>query len=293
MRRFAIAILAVLIILLVGSVNAAEGHHTGQPCFTDGPRKCLPLLPSPFMNDLAAREEILWCLNDRALAYPNFQAQVQLTQNVISEKLGVPNRRVDYGTPATSGCWIKHDMVLNHGCSGCGAWVHYLNRPILIEYNEPLSYFDWKTTIGHELGHAILGIHEQYDDDRFLSHIRTYGYWATNGVSRSNPGDPTVLDFGTQGLPGFPSGVWEFQDWDVQTGCGVLDRNAQRLTGCGFVVDPENEWGECADYGACWNNWLRLWVWFRNGQVWVFDPLNYIGPQFDHYHGWWCTEGCP
>ena len=284
-----IASIALAVGLFLG-VGAVEAHHSGQPCYPGGPAKCLPLLPSPFMNSVFAQPEIRWCLNDRSAVYPDFQRQTQLVHNVISAKLGIPNRQVAFGSPSSTGCWIQHNMRLDHPCQGCAAWVHYLNSPILVEYNEPLLYSDWRTTLGHELGHAIAGIHEQYDDARFVSHIRTYGYWATNGTSRSNVGDPTVMDFGSNGLPGFPEGVWEWTGWDVARGCDVLDHQQKRFTGCGFSEPPpppDTEWGVCESVSVgwrCWNNNLQLWVWWRDvPTVWVAEPFS----------PWYCTEGCP
>src|SRR5574341_1713437 len=262
--KLAIALLSAATLFF--GVGTVEAHHTGQPCGPSGPAKCLPLLPSPFMEAVAGQPEIRWCLNDRSAAYPNFRNQTQQVHNVISAKLGIPNREVAFGMPESTGCWIQHNMRLDHPCGQCAAWVHYLNSPILVEYNEPLLYSDWRTTLGHELGHAIAGIHEQYDDAQFRSHIRTYGYWATNGTSPSNQGDPTVMDFGTNGLPGFPQGVWEWQVWDVARACDVNDPDRNDYSGCGAAPPPpppDPEWGVCEPVGIgwrCWNNNIQLWV---------------------------------
>lgn len=282
--KVALASLIVIGALFFGA-GSTEAHHTGQKCGPNGAVKCLPLLPSPFMSSLNTQSEILWCLNDRAAAYPGFASQARTVHNQISASLGIPNRQVSYGTPQSTGCWIKHDFTLNHGCTQCAAWVHYLNTPILIEYNEKLMYSDWRTTLGHELGHGIAGIHEQYDDANFKSHIRTYGYWATNGTSAANPGDPTVMDFGTNGLTGFPEGVWEWQMWDLARACEVNDPQGQRYGGC--MADSSDEWGECENVSSgwrCWSHKLQLWVWLIDRPtVWVAAPFGQ----------WFCTEGCP
>ena len=250
-------LLALLIALaaIVGGSTLASGHHTGVECSPGGSKKCLPLLPTAVQRDMWQTKEIVWCTNDRGARYPGFVAQLHEVHNELAAKIGVPARQVAFGTPATTGCRIQHNMILNHGCSECAARTHFANYPILTEYNEALGYTNWRTTIAHELCHDICGGHEQYDDARFLSHLNTYGYWATDGAP-GRVGSPTTLDFGT--------GQSLFTAWDLKITCEVNDRNGQRFTGCGYQEPPPPP--TCGlgptdpSWGGVWNSCIRRWI---------------------------------
>lgn len=270
----------------------ADAHHTGRDC-GGGSQKCLPLLPTAFVRNLWATGEMVYCLDNRAAAYPGFSNQVDEVATHIASTLGISQRRVGFGTPSTTGCWVQLTMPDNHGCSGCAAWIHYANSPALVEFKYQLGYTSWRSTIGHELGH-LFGIHEQYLDDSFQSHILTRGYWASDGAP-GRVGSPTVMDFGTSGIIP-PYGAWAFTAWDARIICEVIDRTGARYTGCGYQEPPPRcesnpcwllgrwrfsdgwscdpspgwcdwfrpdgilEWGECNADRACWNHRAKEWV---------------------------------
>src|SRR3990167_4634804 len=85
-------------------------------------------------------------------------------------------------------------------CGGCAAQIWYANWPVLVEYKYTLGYTDWRSAQGHELGHGLLGLHEQYND--------------SGGQIGCTRRQDTVMDCG--------SSVRYPQDWDVENGCGVI-----------------------------------------------------------------------
>ena len=278
--------------LFIGSITV-ESHHTGRPCGPGGREVCLPLQPTVAVNTLRATGELTWCVNARANSYPNFVSQIHETNNAAKAVTGFGHRQIP-GTFETdalagaAGCQVWHSMPPTHGCSGCAAWVHYANWPVIIEYKWQLGYTDWKTTIGHEMGH-VYGLHEHYDDDKFLSHRGTYGYWAHGYVV--SPGSatdsPTVMDFGT--------GQWALQPYDVKHICQLVDRNGEVFVGCGFNAPPPPPPCVPTNSVPCWTfTHTTRWAWlFENGvscEILSDGGCNWYAPDgqlaFTNFHAW-------
>lgn len=274
---FGAAALAGLFFALAFQV--ARGHHTGVRCGAasgqaDGRSVCLPLMDrSAAVAALRDDLRITYCFDTRARNYPNFVSQARQVADDFEANFGFEMQEIT-GTYQTStaarnvGCQIWNSMPDVHGCSACGAWVHYLNWPVVVEYRWQAGYVFWNSTIVHEWLH-IMGLHEAYDDANFRSHRGTYGYWA-HGMERS-PGTasdaPTVMDFGT--------GVSRLTAWDVAHGCQSIDRQGRIFPGC-IVVDcspvsvgggwsfttpecepPDGNWyfNDLWVFGACDDSW--------------------------------------
>jgi hypothetical protein len=172
----------------------------------------LPNMPTPLVRGIQQGNEVLWCANQNALAYPNFIAQLQDVQDEYTRRVGITFRQVAYGTPATTGCMIQHDLVNPHACTGCSAWIYYASWPAKVEYKLAMGFTDWRTTQGHELGHGLLGLHEQYAD-------------RTQPFSCLPDRTWTVMSCGT--------GVRYPMALDVTRGCALIDPAGQTYAGCG------------------------------------------------------------
>ena len=204
----------------------------------------LPLVPNtPLIQRIIQTQEVLWCVDSRASNWPNFVSQLRDVNDQYFERVGIRHRQVDFTDPS---CQVKHTMPDNHGCSGCAAWVYYANSHVLIEYRYQVAYVDWRTTQGHELGHALLGLHEQYRDSG--NNIACTGkQW-------------TVMDCS--------SGVRYPQQWDVDNGCAAIG-----TTWCGQAPapPPPSEWAACdPSWGGWWNSAIERWV--AQGSS-FFDPV--------------------
>ena len=265
-----------LTVVLYACTQDAEAHHTGVACGGAGGRAlCLPYSDTSYaVRTLQATNELTYCFNQRASYYPNFISQVREVNAQQTGVLGVRWREIggvyqSDSAARSAGCQVWHSMPEVHGCPECGAWVHYLNSPVIVEYRWQASYTDWKTTIAHEQGH-IYGLHEAYDDANFRSFRGTYGYWA-HGLN-STPGTATdartVMDFGQVALLG--SLAWQFSPFDVKYACQNLDRNGQRLPACGYQEPPPPPPPPCGV--PCWNG--SDWD-FQNG--WLFRPVDICG----------------
>lgn len=226
----------------VVTASVAEAHHTGVPCgaasdLPTGDARCLPQMDRSWAVDqLRADLRLTWCMNYRASTYPNLRAQIREVLANHEAALGIDWIEIPgtYETPTAAmnaGCQVQHNMPTVHGCQECGGWIHYLNRPVLIEYNPHRGITLFQTTISHEVIH-LYGVHEHYDDANFRSHRNTYGYWA-HGLTRS-PGTftdaPTTMDFGT--------GVWRMTAYDVKYTCQSIDRQGVIFSGCRPAPPP-------------------------------------------------------
>ena len=177
-----------------------------------------------------------WCVNPMAAAYPGFVAQVHDVQDQYARRVGILHSQVAWGL----GCQVQHNFVVGLQCGGCAAHVFYANWPVVVEYKADLGFVDWRSTTGHEDGHALLGLHEQYDDVAFR--CLTDRTW-------------TVMSCGT--------GVRYPQGFDVLNGCQALN-----TPWCGPPPLPP-----CGE--PCWDG--SLWL-FSTG--WAYEPLtdNWIDP---------------
>lgn len=158
----------------------------------------LPLVPNtPLLRSVIATQSFTWCVDTRAQAYPGFVEQLRDVTHSFEERVGIRNRQVDFADPS---CQVRHTMPSGLQCGGCAAQVWYANWPVLVEYQYALGYLDWRTAQGHELGHALLGLHEQYDD--------------VGGTLRCTGRQDTVMDCA--------SGVRYPTRLDVERGCALL-----------------------------------------------------------------------
>ena len=199
----------------------------------------LPLVPNtPLIQSVSQTREHVWCLDARAASYPNFAAQVSDVNDQYFGRVGISHRQVDF---ADSACQVRHTMPDLHGCgSGCAAWIFYANWPVIVEYKYQLGYTDWRSTVGHELGHGLLGLHEQYRD--------------SGGTISCTGRLDTVMDCG--------SGVRYPQALDVARGCAAI-----ATSWCGQAVDPCL--GPTAIWGGVWDACIGRWV---AADGWQFDP---------------------
>lgn len=270
----------------------------------------LPLTPgTPLMQQVIKNQAYTYCLDNRASAYPNFRSQLQDVNAQYEERVGIRAREITVDMPASlslqekfniataAGCHVIHAMPDEHGCGGtCAAWIGYANSlgAVYIEYKWQLGYTDWRSTHGHELGHGLLGLHEQYQD--FGSIVCT---------RRTD----TVMDCG--------SGVRYPTTLDVQRGCAIILTSwcAKPATCLGETAPWGGVWDSCkmwwdgpsgwnyspardewfddagnsewccqASYGGVYNRRLDLWRWLVPSNVWEWKQTDPV---------WRCVTRCP
>lgn len=219
----------------------------------------LPLTPgTPLMQQIIRNQEYTYCLDARASNYPNFRSQLEDVNNQYAERTGIRSREVAFGDPS---CMLKHTMPENHGCgSGCAAWVFYANWPVVIEYKWQLGYTDWRSTHGHELGHALLGLHEMYNDSS-----------GSIGCTRRQD---TVMDCGS--FVRYPQSI------DVSRGCSIIKT--------GWCGRPATEPRFIAPDG--WQYEFSTGTWYDSRGVARFGPCNADMLRLDLLDGhWWRIPG--
>lgn len=294
MARLASATLIAILVILSFGANITSSHHTGVACgaasnLATGDARCLPLMDRSWaVSELRATGQLTWCMNNRASTYPNLRTQIrEVLANHESSIQGIDWIEIGgiYETPTAAlnaGCQVQMNMPEVHGCPECGGWIHYLNRPVLIEYNPHRGITFFQTTISHEVEH-LYGVHEHYDDANFLSHRNTYGIWA-HGLNRS-PGTatdaPTVMDFGT--------GVWRMTAYDVKYTCQSIDRQSAIFRGCGAVQEPEPVVcvGQPDSFGNRYNS-CNIWWEASDGNLFLLTvPYPETGQL-----GWWLFSAC-
>lgn len=225
------ALLLVLMLMIAVGASTASSHHNGA---------FLPLVPqTPLMQSIIKTGAYTWCVNETAAAYPSFINQLRDVQDEYTARVGIKHQQVEWGP----GCQVQHNFISGLQCGGCAAHIFYANNPVIIEYKADLAFVDWRTTSGHELGHGLLGLHEQYQDSGSIQCL-TDRIW-------------TVMSCGT--------GVRYPQTFDVTNGCSVL-----ATVWCGSPPPPPlEEWDDasCTDYDgpgswirACYNNWRQVWA---------------------------------
>ena len=259
MRNLLAVVLVALAAALWYTPQPTEAHHTGVPCGNTGASLCLPYASNSYaVNLIKTTGELTYCYDSRAANYPNFKRDVERVHAHETSVTGVGWREIPgvYQTDTAAraaGCQVWNSMPDTHGCPTCGAWVHYLNAPVIVEYNYIHGYVTFDTTIGHEEGH-IFGLHEGYLDDTFQSHRNTRGTWYRR-ADGSKPGtatdSPTVMDFGT--------GEWRWSAADVKFICQNIDGKGERLAACGYQAPPPPPPCVPTVGTPCWN-----------GEAWLF-----------------------
>lgn len=254
---------SALVLAGIWSVSSVQAEHN----------TFLPLIPNtPLMQQLVKAQEYTWCADSRAASYPSFLSQLRDVNAEYEKRVGIRSREVafpkkpngadDYGSSST-GCQVQHVMGLDFPCgSGAAACIYYANFPVEVHYQESLGYVDWRTAHGHELGHGLLGLHEQYDDK-------------AGGIGCTRK-QWTVMDCA--------SGVRYPQDWDVARGCEVI-----RTAWCGNPPPPP-EFCCQADYNGD-GNFDDGYYHIPTGR-WLWDVL--CRWEWSEAQPWWKPEkGCP
>lgn len=250
------ALLLAGIILGTFFVRSASANHNVY----------LPVAPNtPLMQRIIQTQEYAYCFDSRAASYPAFASQVRDVNDQYAQRVGIRSREVDFSDPA---CMVKHVMLPEFPCgAGAAACVYYANNPVEIHYQETLAYTDWRSAQGHEEGHGLLGLHEQYKD-------------SGGQISCTNRTD-TVMDCG------FPF-VRYPQPLDVERGCAII-----KTSWCG---NPQAtaEFTDCRTYAgwaptvSCFWPGLGKWLWLLplNGKdsLWEYSAT---------VPRWVCSQGCP
>lgn len=277
--RVVVAILFMAIAFECGRESVSADHNV-----------YLPYTPNtPLMQKVIQQQEYVWCLDQRTATYPNFRNQLTDVVDRYFERTGIKHRETNFSDPA---CMVKHTMPQGITCDGWAGRIYYANNPVEVQYCYSLGYVDWRSTQGHELGHGLLGLHEQYRD--------------SGGSIACTSKQWTVMDCG--------SGVRYPQSIDVERGCSLIStawcgqqpscsisppnqdglrwdscRNLwlgefwdyNPLVGEWFDKSGVSEWCCQADYGGKYNRRLELWSWTKI-TIWHWQG----GP-------WVCAEGCP
>lgn len=272
MLRIAIAAWLAVVVFAICQSRADASHSV-----------YLPLTPNtPLMQQVIKNQSYTYCLDNRASAYPNFRTQLQDVNAQYEERVGIHAREVAVDMPASlslqekfnvataAGCHVIHAMPDVHGCGGsCAAWIGYANNlgAVYIEYKWQLGYTDWRSTHGHELGHGLLGLHEQYQD--FGSIVCT---------RRTD----TVMDCG--------SGVRYPTSLDVQRGCAIIATSwcAKPPPVCVTFPCWDGERWRFAD-GWSWSP--TAGDWFDGGNVLQFTGCNHDGLRWSPPIARWVTAG--
>lgn len=187
-----VAVGVVVVLWLVLMVEIARGDHQVR----------LPGIPdTPAVRNIWSDGELTWCLDSRASKYPGFRSQVIQTLNDSYDRIGVRHREVSFGGVFETGCEVQHRMPDNFSCNGCAANVAYANWSVVVQYKYQLGYSDWKSAIGHEMGH-VYGLHEQYID-------------SGGSINCGNPKTVSVMDCGAPQL-------WQLQPFDIDNLKGWL-----------------------------------------------------------------------
>ena len=240
----------------------------------------LPLVPNtPLMQTVINTQEYAWCADARASTYPGFLSQLRDVNAQYTQRTGIKDVEVPFGD---SRCKVRHVMPDGITCNGWAGRIYYANLVVDVEYCWPLGYVDWRTVHGHELGHGLLGLHEQYVDS---GSIQCTGRQDTVMDCGSGVRYPTTLDVsrgcaiiltswcGQAPVQTFP--YWNGSRWVFEDGWQFMPNS-----GCGEWYDPQNRliWGACdPSWGARYfvpdANWtngtstfeLSTGLWFAGG----------------------------
>lgn len=201
----------------------------------------LPGAPgTPLMQNIIRTQDYNYCLDARSSAYPNFASQLADVVAQYEARTGIRGRQVAFGDGS---CEVQHLMPDGLSCDGWAGRIYYSLVVVRVEYCYRLGYSDWRSTHGHELGHGLLGLHEQYRDSG-----------GSIGCTRRTD---TVMDCG--------SGVRYPTPLDVSRGCAII-----ATAWCGQEPQPPPPCEPCWDGEA----WL-----FSSG--WRFFPNSSCGDWYD------------
>jgi hypothetical protein len=204
----------------------------------------LPAVPTTLINSIKSTQTVRWCANPAAHNYPNFIAQVEDVQAEYTKRVDIKFEKVQFGNLSSTGCQVQHNMQ-EFSCNGCAAHIFYANYPVVVEYKPSLGYSDWRSAIGHELGHGLLGLHERYRD-------------SSGGIGCGGPEvGLTVMDCGFP-YTRYPTSL------DVTRGCVILTPSW-----CGQAAPPVYP-----IYDATRNcNFYGYWCYDFDDGIW-YDPQN-------------------
>lgn len=241
MARLGLVILFVMAFFL--AVRATEASHLVY----------LPSVPNtPLMQQVIKNQTYTWCVDARASNYPNFVTQLKDVNEQYTKRVGINWQQVPFPASSTdTSCQVRHVMPDGLSCVGWAAQVFYYSWPVTVQYCWTLGYTDWRSAQGHELGHALLGLHEQYND--------------VGGSIGCTGRQDTVMDCG--------SGVRYPQALDISRGCAIIlkpwcgkdptDRfyfadgwSYQPSNGWWWNPDNQPEWTACNADGIRWSLYL-------------------------------------
>lgn len=225
----------------------------------------LPLVPNtPLMKQVIKTQEYKWCADARTSSYPNFISQLTDVTNEYTKRVGVRAQQVPFSDPS---CMVKHTMPESFSCgTGAAACIYYANWPVTVEYKYTLGYTDWRSAQGHELGHGVLGLHEQYHDSGGV--IQCTARQDTVMDCGSGVRYPTVLDVeracaiiqtawcGNDGTAVCQSTGWDpcRQRWAFADG-----QSYDPVTGIWWNPLGQPEWTACNSDGLRWNFTVQAW----------------------------------
>jgi hypothetical protein len=248
-------VLGFLIGLLVGIFvypRVAEADHNTY----------LPGVPNtPLMQQITRTQSYTYCMDSRSSSYPQFASQLRDVVARYTERTGIRATEVAFGP----GCMVQHVMPNGISCVGWAAQIFYANNPVTIQYCWTLGYTDWRSAQGHELGHGVLGLHEQYRD--------------SGGGIGCTGRQWTVMDCGTNPPVRYP------QPRDVTEGCKLYSTTIWCGTD-GTTVQPPVQ---CVNIGTAAGVYDPCGDVFRFSNGWSVRPST--GMWFNP-HGWPEWERC-
>lgn len=270
----------ILLAVIVGIAFATCGG-LGAPAYANH-LVYLPGVPNtPLMQTIKNTQTTTWCMDSRAASYPNFASQLRDVYTQYTVREGIRNVEVAFNDPA---CRVRHTMPANLDCVGWAAHIFYANYVVDIEYCAKLGYTDWRSAQGHELGHGMLGLHEQYNDSS--GSISCTGRQDTVMDCGSGVRYPTALD--TQRGCALYLTTWCGKDATVTcvtvpAGAEGYDTCVNRyffadgqsyepLTGDWWNKDGTTEWSKCDQFGRRFSHYLwrasggRVVAWFEGGK---------------------------
>lgn len=152
-----LGILLGFVLGVATGVKLAEAHHNNPPVLTNqliGVYKAI--------NDRGFGKYAVGCDGN---TYPKFREQLAEVMSDEVTQVGIPWIEVGLNDNPD----VVHCLTYNYPCvagsAGCvlGLW----GPPAMVYYQEALLYGNWRTTQGHEHGHAGDDQHEMYDDRNF------------------------------------------------------------------------------------------------------------------------------